>query len=469
LRPRAERLIEDNVKLNRNVLVQFIDYIDEDDREEFREVLTEVDMSGGSPENMKAHVEQVSKEYFSRQVRVAFNRGFKTLNDTGEPDKALTDFNEYIEGLMAGRYMENGSLARRIDEHMEYVKNLPDEDEQGSKMFGLPSLDEVRGPDPGTGELIIIAGPPKSGKSSLFNNIVLSHALRGEPLFFGSAEMDARKTTERLVAAASGVSSKMVGSKLVIENKVAKKAFKQGVQKLDKENVFIEYSPLSLDYVKKVVYTHYYRYKVKTYVFDRIGLFEETSGSNEFQGRRKVTLELRKLVNELPELKIILGSQIVNESARSRNTRPMPHHVFGGTGGQADCTQLYLIYRPFHIDPSADKFQFGPWTGAAVKATMRYSFTEVYCPLNSNGPANGTALLVLDSHRQVFEDQGKNKFVDNLFDFRDELERIEAGENTFESYEPPHLSEDDDEEDDKPVIPVSDILGAKGTVGKKLF
>jgi replicative DNA helicase len=431
----GQLLLESKVKPNRDNLISFIDLVDAEEKEDFADVLVDVDTSGGVPENLESHIQEVLAWSFRVKVREALTKAFNQINTPEDVNTIVKEFHDTIVDLQSNLGVEEGSIADWVEKYEDHIRNLPDEADMMSQLFGLPSLDEVRGRDPHTGELILIAAGPKVGKSSLANNIVISAIDREEPLGFLSGEMAGKKTYQRALAGYLGMSSRLVDSKAIFDDPTVKARYDEKVKKLKRiDNIFVDFKNLSVPYVRNYVYKLYRKYGVKTFIFDRIGLFAEVDGKDEFRGRRKVTRGLRNLCNELPDIKIILCSQLVNEVDKGSNTRPKKHHVFGGNGGQADCTSLYLIYRPFHTNPMNEQFEYGPWEGrATVLKGTPYSFAEIYCPLNSNGASNGTAYVVFDSEKQMFTDLGQNKFVLEDKDYSEEIARIAAGTNTFDS------------------------------------
>lgn len=472
-----EKLKEDGVKPNRDNLIAFIDFLDDEDKQDFKAALNEVDESGGEPGNLEAHIKKVTDAWYLREVRTAFTRGFAELNESGDADTAVSNFKLAVDKLVSGLSGTENSLDLLSAMHEEYVKSLPDTAGQPDDLFGLESLDRVRGADPGTGELIVIAAGPKVGKSSLFNNILRQSVRKNRPTYFASAEMDARKSYERLLAAQAGISSRIAGSNLIFKNNAVREAYLKAIKEFSQKKIFVEFQNLSVPLVRSKVHLYYHKHGVRHFVFDRIGLFKEASGKDEFSGRRQVTKQLRTLANELPGVKIILGSQITNESVKSKDKRPSPAHVFGGNGSQADATQVFIINRPYHVDPSSEKFRSGPWQGRVSKGPGSVSFTEIYCGLNNNGPSNGSAYVAFDGDKQIFEDLNESKYtaVDES-SIEEEILRIEKGENGFDIEEFNNMLADEEEEDDFDPEPLDKPFGEPklgvpklGNSGKTLF
>ena len=126
-------------------------------------------------------------------------------------------------------------------------------------------------------------------------------------------------------------------------------------------------------------------------------------------------------------------SSLFRARTRPRSSRPVDTDAFGGIGMQADCTQLYLLYRPSHSDPNTKEFDAGPWKGYAAKVPgTGFHFMEVYVGLNNNGPMHGSALVVLDTEKQLLSDIAETYGEFGQKDPTDEIRRIVAGENSFD-------------------------------------
>lgn len=451
----AARLIEKKAKLNRNAILHFTD-LDEDEKEYLEEDMALIDSSGGSLENLPLHVKEILHEWSARALRLLLNDTVKILNSTGDVEKSISSFSEGTKAIMNGKNTEHKSLAEWVDIHEEYLKRL---DDSADNLFGLPSLNKIRGASPGTGELIGVGAGPKVGKSSLYNTIVRNFYHEKEPLLLLSGEMAGRKSYERFLAAEIGASTGLVSTKSLLDDRVLSKEYKSLSKRLKQAtDVFVDYEVLSIAAIRKYVYYYYHKYGVKDFLIDRLGLFSEVR-DDEFKGRRQVTGALRMLVNELPEpIRIVLATQLINARAKD-GARPKASDVFGGTGMQADFTQLYLLWRPSKYDRSVKTFPTGPWTGWVTQVpNSAFEFVEVFIGLNTNGPEDGTALLVLDTEKQVFEDYGESKNEYYVKNHKYEIERIQSGENRFDPALVPDPEESIDEESSEDE---DDIFGSK--------
>lgn len=428
----AARLLEQKVRLNRNAILSFTD-VDPEERESVMEVLPEIEVSGGSIENLQVHVQNILREWSQRQLMLLFNDSVRFLSQSGDVAQTLTNFQERAKSLLSGGTVEDHSIADWVPLHEEYIHNLSGDDETDD-LFGLPSLNKIRGRSPGTGELILIVAGPKVGKSSLYNTILYHFYTKKRPIALFSAEMAGRKSYERVLSAVLSAGTGIVSTKTLFAAPDIKKLYDRASQGLKMAtNIFVDFKVLSIPEVRKLVYYYYHRHGVRDFLFDRLGLFQEVI-SDEFAGRRKVTMALRQLANELPEpIRIVLSAETVNQRAKDPSKRPHPSDAFGGTGMQADCTQLYLLYRPSHSDPNTKEFDAGPWKGYAAKVPgTGFHFMEVYVGLNNNGPMHGSALVVLDTEKQLLSDIAETYGEFGQKDPTDEIRRIVAGENSFD-------------------------------------
>lgn len=427
----AEGLREKKIPLNRDALLAFMEFLSPDERQHSVAMLNEADISGGSAEALDAHARESLSAWRARATRLALSEAVAALNDTGDADKAISIMKERSEEVLSGAAV-SGSAADVAEEHHKYLEGLPEGDPEPDQLFGLPSLDAVRGADPGTGELIFIAARAKGGKSSLFNNILRQSVRLSRPTAFVSAEMSARKSYERLLAGHVGFSTRLAGSRPILTEKSLRELYLAAKSEIAASPLYIEQKGLTVPAIRQWVYSHYYRNDVRLFLIDRVGLFQEASGKDEFSGRRHVTAQLRALVNELPGLKIIVASQLTNSNAKAKTSRPHFSDLFGGTGGQADLTQLFMLDRPAHSRPDQEEFQSGPWAGTPSQIPgTPYSYAEVFCPLSSNGPANGSARLIFDASKQIFENLNEMVQFAVQPDWEEEAKRILAGENTF--------------------------------------
>ena len=443
----AARLLEKGARLNRDAILHFTD-LDGDERTYLDEDLPLIDASGGSIENLAVHIREVLGAWGQRQLRLILNDCARTLNNSGDVGKTISQFEAGAKGILTGSNLGHRSLADWVDIHRKYIENLPDDDSI-EPYFGVPSLDMIRGHSPGTGELIGIVAGPKVGKSSIFNTMAVNFHLSGRPLVVFSAEMSGLASYVRVLNGLIPASGALVSSKRIFSDPMLKEKYNRAAEGLKTAtNIFVDYIDLSIDTVRRSVYFYYHKYGVRDFLFDRLGLFEEVTEDHEFKGRRQITTAMRRLVNEMPEpIRIVLAIEIVNSRLKDSNKRPVPSDIFGGSGIQNNCTQVFLMYRPAHGMPDCHHFEVGPWKDFASRVPgTPYHFMEIYVGLNNNGPENLSALVVLDTEKQLIEEYGQTRGP-LVRDLAPEIERIARGENRFSQLAVPKVIEFSKKED----------------------
>jgi hypothetical protein len=232
----------------------------------------------------------------------------------------------------------------------------------------------------------------------------------------------------RSLAGTLGISSKVVGSEYLLDSPDVKVKYEALREKWSKRNSTIQFDALSIPSVERLIHFLHTKYGISVFLIDRIGLFAEASGKEEFRGRRRVTKALRILANKL-NVKIIACSQIVNLPAKE-GKRPLAHHGFGGNGGQADPTSVWMINRPYHVNPDITEFPDGAWKGYPTMDRERpgWTFAEIYCVLNNNGPSNGTALVAFAGPQQRFYDLGLVKHSEDKFNYDEHIKAWVRGD-----------------------------------------
>ena len=214
----------------------------------------------------------------------------------------------------------------------------------GNPLFGIIELDDmIRGFIPG--DVILIAGRPKMGKSTTENTIMANLIRSG--IKFASFSGEQRNQTRwiNLLAALSNQSYVNIeNGKDYDFNKVSK-----GYELLSdksKTGFFHLYEDqLSLPFLREKVKYHFYREGIKVFLIDRIGLFKEIDARNDHTSRTRITSEIRAMANELGVTFVVFSQANANlDSTLSK--RPTPSSVYGNTGVLANCTKGILLYRP---------------------------------------------------------------------------------------------------------------------------
>lgn len=147
-------------------------------------------------------------------TRVLHTLGVSLLQEAEDPATALQTARVALDGLS----IEPRTKATALRDHLvNVIQQLESSTEAGGIEFGL-GLDAVAGPF-GRGDLIVLAGETKKGKSALAGNIVENVAAAGGRCIVFGLEMTGAQTAERMLASQSRVDMRTL--KLRLRNGVA--------------------------------------------------------------------------------------------------------------------------------------------------------------------------------------------------------------------------------------------------------
>jgi len=174
--------------------------------------LTQLSNKIGGAGNIEVHARIVLEKYIARKViQIASNALTKAYGDETDPieltESTLNEFDD-LSMLMAGQGQSNFS-----EVVYDEVERLRKADQTGECITGTPtfstSLDNaLLGMQPGN--LIIIAGRPGMGKTSVAWHIAGEQATNGVPVGFFSLEMSDRELIHKMIASRVSVDTGVV-------------------------------------------------------------------------------------------------------------------------------------------------------------------------------------------------------------------------------------------------------------------
>lgn len=215
---------------------------------------------------------------------------------------------------------------------------------KGTPLFGVNELDSmIRGYVPG--DVILIAGRPKMGKSTTENTIMVN--LIRSDIKFAAFSGEQRNQTRwiNLLAGLSDQSYVAIEEGTGYDFKRIEYAYEILANKEKERHFHLYQDQLSLPFLRERVMYHYYKDDVRMFLIDRIGLFKEIDARNDHTSRTSVTSAIRTLANELG-VTFVLFSQANANLDSTLSKRPTPSSVYGNTGVLANCTKGLLLYRP---------------------------------------------------------------------------------------------------------------------------
>lgn len=262
-------------------------------------------------------------------------------------DQAQAGLEKLAEG--ATRQSEPVKAGDDLAAFVEYLERHADDDTAGVMSTGFPDLDEKLAGGIRGGDLIVVAGRPKMGKTALANNIGL-HVANGGNVLVLSMEMPKRQLHTRNVAVLGGVPlPRLLQPKLLTpsdyEGMTA--AFRHieslGLWLEDQGNLSLMDVRLKARQIKR-------KHGLNLLVIDYLQLMhgEGPNRNAEIEG---ITRGLKALAMEL-DIGILLLSQLNRELEKRPNKRPLPSDLRDSGAIEQDCDAILFVYRDevYHPD-----------------------------------------------------------------------------------------------------------------------
>jgi len=215
------------------------------------------------------------------------------------------------------------------------------------------------------GRLIVLAGRPGTGKSTLAQNIVESNCADGVPCYIATMEMDADEVAARIASSQTGVSTKFIADPAGYE-----KEHPDDEGQWDKlvASHMIKDWPLEIDYCPGLRVSEF-KTKVRAFfstqpeyienkkglmVIDYLGLMT-MAGDNIVQSIASVTKELKTFAGEMG-LPLILLSQLSRKLEDRNDKRPINSDLRDSGAIEQDADQIIFVYRDeLYYQDSNDK------------------------------------------------------------------------------------------------------------------
>lgn len=234
---------------------------------------------------------------------------------------------------------------RNVDGMPRYLTELKQRAAgEGSKAMptGFVDLDKRLNGGLQGGQLIVLAGRPKMGKTSLALNIAVNMAVQNSGLFL-SMEMPESQLHDRNVAVLSGVPlRKIIDPSQLTENDWP--AVGKAVERLERVKLSIDdQGGLTLMDVRAKARLTKRRYGLDFIVIDYLQLMEGEGDSRNTQ-IENITRGLKSLAKEL-DVAVILLSQLNRQLEQRPNKRPVPSDLRDSGAIEQDCDVAMFVYR----------------------------------------------------------------------------------------------------------------------------
>jgi len=232
-----------------------------------------------------------------------------------------------------------------LDDYIEVLQARADRgDEIDGLSTGIPGLDEkLQGLKPG--QLIIIAGRPAMGKTTLAMNIAAHAAIReGKSVMAFSLEMDNTGLMDRFMASEGRIPLQLIKNGKAPHSHGAELMSAAG--KLKHSSLYLsDRASMSMNRMRAAARRHKRRYGLDLMVIDYLQLVE--SDSRTFSREQEVSHMTRtaKLMARELGIPVILLSQLSRECEKRPNKRPMCSDLRESGAIEQDADIILFVYR----------------------------------------------------------------------------------------------------------------------------
>lgn len=327
---------------------------------------------------------------------------------TGALDQAEQLIFEIAQQRSSREYEEIGPLVH------ETFRFLEETSKRGDAITGIPT--GLRDFDQMTaglqnGDLIIIAGRPSMGKTSLMvNNVAMNAALNSRkpvPVGIFSLEMSASQLAEMLLCGRARISSWRL-RKGQARGEDWKRVV-HAVDFIDKAKIFIDDTPgISIMEMRSKARRMKLQHDIGLICVDYLQLI--TTGAQRSENRHQeigeVARAMKSLAREL-NIPVVLGSQLSRNVERREDKRPILSDLAESGSIEAEADIVCMLYRESYYQRKKDaeeveKADRAKASGGREQYRDEIDIAELIVAKHRNGPV-GTVKLGFKQDSRIFE------------------------------------------------------------------
>lgn len=262
-------------------------------------------------------------------------------------------------------------------------------------IIGLKNFEgKIGGIQDSEGELIIVSGRPGSGKSSLFNNVLIESVKSGRPTVMWSGEMSEKETVTRYYAGTTGIDSMKIKQGGFFDDPNMVKRMEVAEIALRKTLSMYAFGGMYWEDLKPMMIHYHLAKGVRVFMLDRLELIFMKKWMHESERIKKITGELRLLATKY-NLKIFLAAQMRKDVEKSRLSMPTLSDVLDATATTNDATKVFLVYRP-EVHKIMELDGWGTTLGRG----------QLICAKNTYGPTDDDHILDYRKYLQLWVEAG---------------------------------------------------------------
>ena len=333
------------------------------------------------PFQIRNFAEVIVKHYKASCISAMLSR---TEINEADVDKQIEQMIADLESLQGGSTSEGSTIAEITEEYKDKYFNGENE---SVKFLGVEEIDKLTGGFQG-GDLVILAGRPASGKSSLALQWAEMFANQGLKVGYYNLEMQKQAVYERLIAGKSGIEVVRIRKATKFCNE-EEKQYKWAVEELSKQDKIVIFtgSKSAADIRKDQR-----EYKFGIIIVDYLQLMIPGS---RYQGNRAA--EVSQISRDLKDIAMsydvpVLALSQLNRASESRKDKePMMADIRESGAIEQDASIIFMLWNSDDNDRSQKGFkteksragQCGRVDLVFIGAKMRFELADNVSPFGA--------------------------------------------------------------------------------------
>lgn len=258
----------------------------------------------------------------------------------GEQEKAISDI---TKKLSVSRTPDANDCHFELVKHLQKLENLKTGELSGINT-GFTKLNDLTGGWQKS-DLMILAGRPAMGKTSLALNMAVAAVICGEPVLIFSLEMSKLQLYARICSQITQIPLyKFLKEKMDLGEKML---FERDTADLWTKPLYIEdKGGIDLNFIRMKARKLARDKGIKLIIIDYLQLIDKAKSNKSTNDEISVISGgLKGLAKEL-DIPIIALSQLTREVEKTPDKRPSLHHLRDGGSIEQDADMVMFVYRP---------------------------------------------------------------------------------------------------------------------------
>jgi replicative DNA helicase len=310
-----------------------------------------------STQNLQSYISTLKELYVRRELVHFANKSLtEATNLSIDPlqlmAKVQLQLSTSVDNLIVKPIDELSKLSS------ERIIDLLD-DKKDKKIKGIPSnfvsIDETMGGNFKNGSLIILAGRPGMGKTTLALNIARNMAwFNSASGVIFSLEMTKDQLVDKFIASESGVDSRNIDQNKVHDMDIM--PLQEASIRLGNTNIFLDdYSSLTPMILRSKATNLKLKHDIKFIIVDYLQLMQDDNrkGKSREQEVSEISRSLKLIAKDL-QIPLIALSQLSRSCEARTNKRPMLSDLRESGSIEQDADVVMFVYRPEYYNEMFD-------------------------------------------------------------------------------------------------------------------